>query len=678
MRSLAILLTLSSLSLVPAAPAWVAEPAGAIDIQSLRETIDRFDLDYVVEENWVTRLAPAERSRLCGALLPESYDDHIMWEGRPTGGLTAIDWRDIGGESFVSPVRDQGPCGSCWAFGALAAVESAKMIALDRPGSDPDLSEQYVLTCNWAAHGCGGGMSEVALELARLGGIPPESCNPYEASDVFACHTSCPQCYDLVEKIADWGVVCGDPVDINAINAALEYGPVCTSFEVYESFFAYSSGIYSALGSASIGGWHCVAIVGFNDREGYWIAKNSWGEGWGDDGYFRISYNSGCSFGQYTLACSYAPSWEDPVRLVPEVPAAGELVTLYYDPTGRWIEGAPACNIHRGHNGWTNVVDEPMTWDGAETAWMATFTIPAEAHNIQFVFNDGNDTWDNNGGPDWTVPVDNPGDAFVMDGYLDPSAELLSDEGGLGLYGTRRDGMLYVATLSIGSTPGTDHFLVVLDDSAGMGGAFWVKSGTMVPWAYFLGSENSNGWAGWFDAGQNVRTGAEFALGNAGPYLEGVLDLDALYGGTPPARIWVAAVGYENPDGGSLVLQSPAGNGNGDVEASEFYALDVGPPGTAGVPGETAEWRLSAEPNPFPSSVTLSLALPGRGAVRVDVHDVTGRRVTTLHDGPAGPGEVGLRWDGRDLRGAPCASGVYFFRVSGREKSLVTKATLLR
>ena len=677
MKALASVLMFVALACGLPAICSAVEPAGGIDLESIRETIDRLGLNYTVEENWVTRLAPEERCRLCGVQTPIDYDGYMMWESRGPGGRTRIDWRDVGGRSYVSGVRDQGPCGSCWAFGPVAIIESAKMIALDEPDTDPDLAEQYVLTCNWAQHGCGGGDPPVALELARLGGIPPESCNPYEAGDMLACHTCCPESYDVVEKIAGWGVITGDWLDIDAINAALESGPITASFEVYESFFAYSGGVYSAQGSVPTGGWHCVALVGFNDREGYWIAKNSWGEHWGEEGYFRISYNSWCKFGYYTLACAYSPAWDEPVRLSPEVPTAGDPVTVLYDPAGRWLDGTPTCIIHRGHNGWTGITNNPMAWNPGEDAWEVTFTVPPDAHNIQLVFTDGGALWDNNGGPDWSYAVNNSGDAFVMDGYLDPSVPLLSG-GSPGLYGVWRDGMLYLATLSVGSTPGMDHFLMVLDDQSGTTGAVWAKAGTTVPWAYFLGMENSNGWAGWFDAGQAVQAGPEFAFGNTGPYIEGTLDIDALYGGMAPAQLWVAAAAYDNPDGGALLLQSPPGDADGNLEAPEFYMLESPPPAAAGIPGGGGEWRLAVEPNPFSSGVAVELSLPAGEAVRVDVFDVLGRRVATLHDGPAGPGAVSLHWNVRDLQGNPCATGIYFFQARSRTRSLITKATLLK
>jgi len=660
--------------------------AGDIDVESLRETIEDLGLQYTVEENWVTRLAPQDRLNLCGALVPEPSQDFVMWETRPTGGVTEIDWRDIDGASFVTGVRDQMGCGSCWVFGALAIVESAMMIALGQPDTDPDLAEQYVLDCNWAGQGCGGGEPPVVLEFARLAGVPPEACNPYESTDQPPCHTACPTALDQLEKIDQWGFVTVGEMDVDAVNAALLDGPVVATFEVYESFFAYSGGIYSALGSVSTGGWHCVAIVGFDDREGCWIAKNSWGEFWGDNGYFRISYNSGCHFGAYTEACSYSPVWDDVVFLDPPEPAAGHPVTVSYNPSGRWLDGSPAVNIHRGHNFWTGVTDNPMVWNPAENLWEVSFTVPADAHNIQFVFNDGADTWDNNGGADWTFPVISSGTGFVMDGFLDPGVPLLSPGDGVlaqgeddfNLYGELRGDMLYLATLSVGSTPWVDHFLLVVDDTTGMRSAVWGKAGSSVPWAYFLGSETYNGWLGWFDAGEVVRTGPEFGLGGTGPYLEGVLDLGALYGGTPPPAIWVAAVAYETQDGGGLLLQAPPGNGNGDVDVAELYALGGPAEAPAGVVSEPGRWDLSLAPNPFGRSVGVELSLPQREAVRLGVFDVEGRKVADLHEGLAGPGVVNFRWDGCDRNGVTCASGIYFFRASGTTKSIMAKAMLVR
>ena len=97
-------------------------------------------------------------------------------------------------------------------------------------------------------------------------------------------------------KVASSGVV---PDNVDAIKAALlEYGPLVTTFDVYDDFFYYRSGVYEHVWGSYAGG-HAVCIVGYNDDPGYWICKNSWGNGWGDNGFFNIKYRK-CNIGKNT------------------------------------------------------------------------------------------------------------------------------------------------------------------------------------------------------------------------------------------------------------------------------------------------------------------------------------------------------------------------------------------
>ncbi|MDP6798079.1 MAG: C1 family peptidase, partial [Candidatus Krumholzibacteria bacterium] len=109
----------------------------------------------------------------------------------------------------------------------------------------------------------------------------------------------------------------------------LNYGPLYTTMDIYENFNSYLSGIYVASGEYE--GGHAVCIVGYNDNGGYFIVKNSWGEDWGMDGYFNISYNAGCSFGDYTYYTRYTTSGQPPyasMELSNTLSNAGEVVTF--------------------------------------------------------------------------------------------------------------------------------------------------------------------------------------------------------------------------------------------------------------------------------------------------------------------------------------------------------------
>ncbi len=222
----------------------------------------------------------------------------------------------------------------------------------------------------------------------------------------------------------------------------------------------------------------------------------------------------------------------------PAEPEAGSTVTVYYDlAAGRVLApGTDPVYIHIGHSGWSDVVtpDPAMTWDAGEDAWRYTYSIPGSATSVDFVFNDGAGNWDNNGGADWNVAVSggSGGTGYEMDGALDGEASLVASGATLDLYVDFDGTWLYVATQGVGGTSGMDHFILIDDDPSSSRAAPWGKAGTVAGWDYFLAGEDDNGWSGWFDSGEAVMSSAS-AVQSGGAYLEGALDLAALYGSAP-------------------------------------------------------------------------------------------------------------------------------------------------
>jgi len=365
----------------------------------------------------------------------------------------------------------------------------------------------------------------------------------------------------------------------------------------------------------------------------------------------------------------------------PTEPEAGETVTIYYDLDCRGVlpPGTDPVFIHVGHSGWSEVVspDPAMTWDAGEEAWRYQYSIPSYATTVDFVTNDGAGAWDSNGGGDWHIPVSggSGGPGYEMDGALDPEAEFIGAGDGLNLYAAFDGTSLYLATEGVGSTGSLDHFLLVDDDPSGSRSAPWSKSGTVAGWDYFLGNENGNNWNGWFDSSESGFSSSA-AVNASGAYLEGALDLVALYGAAPDS-ILIAAAGYGDADGGSLLAQAPAGNGDGNVERSEYHVLRLG--GT-GVPGEgPSRLRLSpAAPNPTRGKATIRFALPERSEVRLAIYDVRGRLVDELARGTRGGGGHAVTWNGRDAHGVPVGSGIYFCRLEAGSRVLEGKIVMLR
>lgn len=189
----------------------------------------------------------------------------------------SFDWRDTPAGSYVSGVRQQGICGACWIFTAFATFESMMMITDDAPDTDPDYAEQYLLSCNWEPNGCQGGYLEDAFDFLVTAGAPTEACFPYLGSDAVPCRSSCYATLDLIEAAADWWLVTDGLADPVLIKTALLDGPLAVTLMIHDSFFGYTGGAYSAHGSPSTGSGHTMLLVGWDDAQQCWIAKNSWG-----------------------------------------------------------------------------------------------------------------------------------------------------------------------------------------------------------------------------------------------------------------------------------------------------------------------------------------------------------------------------------------------------------------
>jgi hypothetical protein len=210
---------------------------------------------------------------------------------------SSYDWRTTG---MVTPVRDQGNCGSCWAFSAVGVLESVNKIKGNNT-ADLDLSEQIVVSCDSANEGCNGGYMDAVSDFLKASGTGLESCYPYTATNG-SCSKACAD--KSAYKATSWGYVSTVSPDVESIKGALvTYGPLVTTMMVYSDFMYYSSGIYKYT-SGQLEGGHAIILVGYDDATQAFTVKNSWGTGWGESGYFRIAYSELTSvvlFGEETI-----------------------------------------------------------------------------------------------------------------------------------------------------------------------------------------------------------------------------------------------------------------------------------------------------------------------------------------------------------------------------------------
>lgn len=276
-------------------------------VEQLNSNQNLFSADI----NHLSDLTELEVSMMKGFRVPETYRDipplydTLSWQHLRQISRTGLaipdelDWRKVPGR--VSRVKNQGMCGSCWAFATVGALEGQDANATKRL---VELSEQNLVDCDRVDQGCNGGFMKDAFEfIAEEGGIESESDYPYVARRRF-----CKFKQDKV-KFSDQGATIlpeGDETKLKEVVA--KYGPVAVAIDASRySFQAYRKGVYfekhcrNKLNQLD----HAVLVVGYGtDPKGgdYWIVKNSWGPHYGEKGYIRMARNRNNHCGIATIA----------------------------------------------------------------------------------------------------------------------------------------------------------------------------------------------------------------------------------------------------------------------------------------------------------------------------------------------------------------------------------------
>jgi len=208
---------------------------------------------------------------------------------------TAFDWRD---KSVVTPVKDQGQCGSCWDFSATETIESVCAIAGYPLGA---LSEQQILDCDTTDGGCNGGWPYKAYQyVINAGGLESESDYPYTSRDG-NCHFN----KNLVKcKVSKWEYVTKSK-DENAMqNFVYSNSPISVCVDA-ESWQFYTSGVITTSSNCGNALDHCVQVTGWSQMQGMtvWDVRNSWGSGWGVSGYLYVQKGADvCGIAQMVTA----------------------------------------------------------------------------------------------------------------------------------------------------------------------------------------------------------------------------------------------------------------------------------------------------------------------------------------------------------------------------------------
>ncbi len=258
-------------------------------------------LRWVAGKTKVSQLPIEDKRKLASFIPPGTLAEVSPLPQAPLSEAPAqFDWRNRDGGNYITPVRDQGTCGSCWAFSITAALEAKILIAGQMAGGDIDLAEQFLVSCDTNNAGCSGGNTYSSASFINDTGIPPEACYPYADNDG-ACGNVCGDWSQKAYKIAGYASV---PPSVEAIkNAVYSSGPVACVLQIFDDFLFYTSGVYQHV-AGDLLGRHAVTVVGFNDSEQYFIAKNSWGTNWGEGGFLRIAYgevSSLTAFGSWSV-----------------------------------------------------------------------------------------------------------------------------------------------------------------------------------------------------------------------------------------------------------------------------------------------------------------------------------------------------------------------------------------
>jgi C1A family cysteine protease len=272
----------------------------------------------------------------------------------PSTSSSAFSWRDR-----MTPVKDQGDCGSCWAFATTGVLEANEILFAGQ--GVLDLAEQQLVNCTpnpYGSDNCdGNSASSVWKYLSKGDSDALESAVPYQGK-VLSCNSGAA---NGSFKVADWSYVGSNPEwpTPDEIKAALvAHGPVAASVNANSAFQHYSGGVFDDSDSNQTN--HLISIVGWDDSKGAWHIRNSWTENWGEGGYMWIKYG--------VNGIGHFASWAEPTHPPPpQNPTFSDRYVSITNDSGEALNVSLEAEVSTG---WVPA-------SGGGNAW--SYTLPAGA-----------------------------------------------------------------------------------------------------------------------------------------------------------------------------------------------------------------------------------------------------------------------------------------------------------
>jgi C1A family cysteine protease len=647
----------------------------------------------------------------------------------PQPMLPHFDWREAG---KITPVKNQGACGSCYAFASVGNFEAKVLVD---GGSTFNFSENNVKECEWYGSSCGGGNFWLVANFLAAKGTVLETCDPYVPAYV-GCTSSCPYSKTLL----DWCVISFDEVPTTDVLKAYiqTYGPVYTSMYAggadawYSELVSYD-GTYTLYYDGPGDPNHAVLIVGWDDDlvhaggQGAWIVKNSWGTFWGGPcgygsqaGYFTIAYGS-AKMGMHS---SFISDWQN------------------YDPNG--------IVFYHDEGGYNSSVGYGMT-----TAWGLCKFVPGEDVILERV-------------EVWTLDATTDIDVYIYDTFNGTTvSNLLASElnhsfANAGYHSIELTGQLEVSS-------GDDIYAVVkiTDDTYTYPMPFDAAGPKASGCCYISATGGSySEWPGG-DLGIRVRATKQPTCGGVmeDPAIVEIADVPTDQGGyvdlswkrslydeegaspevrrykiwrkrreiLPPGQLGLVGEGvvtiggpYEHGETGPAweLMETVAATGvccyeynapthcdssgsdtcwtyfrvtahtgvigeHYDSDVSRGYSVDnlslLDSEGGPDLPSQdpdgvgigTAHLEIP-EPNPGDHGFLIKFELGRRDWVRLELYDVKGRRIELLYDGMAEAGSHAAIWDRESGAGPALSPGLYFVRLMTTSEVHTAKLVLVR